>query len=81
MTPNVTDYVAAGYFLSRYGAAQDCTGLQLRRMSMGHDHSQRRFFPETWTLSWSAARLMEPESEEDGEKAGWRPWLLVRYPL
>ncbi len=52
MTTNVTDYVAAGYFLSRYAAAQDCTGLQLRRISMGHDHSQRRFFPETWTLSW-----------------------------
>jgi hypothetical protein len=52
MTTNISDYVASGYFLSRYAGGPDCTGLQLRRISMGHDHSQRRFFPETWTLSW-----------------------------
>ena len=52
MPPSVADYIASGYFLSRYAAAQDRTGLQLRRISMGHDHSQRRFFPETWALSW-----------------------------
>jgi len=52
MTPDVADYVGSGYFLSRYAGAPDCTRLQLRRISMGHDHSLRRFFPETWTLSW-----------------------------
>lgn len=52
MSANAHDYVAAGYFVSRWTGAQDCTGTTLRRISMGHDHSQRRFFPETWTLSW-----------------------------
>jgi hypothetical protein len=47
-----TDYVAAGYFLSCYAGIHDCTGGQLRRITMAHDHSQRRFFPESWTLSW-----------------------------
>jgi hypothetical protein len=46
------DYVAAGYFLSRHTGLRDCTGIQLRRITMAHDHSQRRFFPESWTLSW-----------------------------
>jgi hypothetical protein len=52
MTVHVADYVASGYFLSRYAGTLDCTGIQLRRISMGHDHSQRRFFPESWALSW-----------------------------
>jgi hypothetical protein len=49
---NVQDYVASGYFLSRHTSVQDCTGIQLRRITLAHDHSQRRFFPESWTLSW-----------------------------
>jgi hypothetical protein len=49
---SLRDYVAAGYFLSRHTGAHDCTGLQLRRVTMAHDHSQRRFFPESWALSW-----------------------------
>lgn len=52
MTPSVSDYISSGYFLSRYSGGLDSTGLQLRRISMGHDHSLRRFFPETWALSW-----------------------------
>lgn len=52
MTVHVPDYVASGYFLSRDAGTPDCTGIQLRRISMRHDHSQRRFFPETWALSW-----------------------------
>jgi hypothetical protein len=52
MAAEVRDYIAAGYFLSRWTDEHDCTGTTLRRISMGHDHSQRRFFPETWTLSW-----------------------------
>ncbi|BDG05721.1 hypothetical protein [Anaeromyxobacter oryzae] len=49
---NLQGYVAAGYFVSRWTGAHDCTGTKLRRVSMAHDHSQRRFFPETWALSW-----------------------------
>jgi hypothetical protein len=52
LSANLQDYVAGGYFVSRWTGAQDRTGTTLRRISMGHDHSQRRFFPETWTLSW-----------------------------
>jgi hypothetical protein len=48
----VQDYVASGYFLSRHTGARDCTGIELRRTTLAHDHSQRRFFPETWVLSW-----------------------------
>ena len=46
------NYVAAGFFLSRHVGVHDCTGLELRRITLAHDHSQRRFFPESWTLSW-----------------------------
>lgn len=46
------DYVAAGFFLSRHTGLHDCTGLALRRVTLAHEHSQRRFFPESWTLSW-----------------------------
>jgi hypothetical protein len=49
---NLGDYVAAGYFLSRHAGAHGCTGPELRRVTMAHDHSQRRFFPESWALSW-----------------------------
>lgn len=52
MTVEIRDYIAAGYFLSRWTDERDCTGTTARRVSMGHDHSQRRFFPETWTLPW-----------------------------
>lgn len=49
---DLRNYVAAGYFLSRHAGAHDCTGLELRRITMAHDHSQRRFFPGTWALPW-----------------------------
>ena len=49
---NLGDYAAAGYFLSRHAGAHGCTGPELRRVTMAHDHSQRRFFPESWALSW-----------------------------
>jgi hypothetical protein len=52
MTANLENYVAAGFFLSRHAGLCDCAGLDLRRITMAHDHSQRRFFPESWTLSW-----------------------------
>lgn len=45
-------YIAAGYFLSRVGAAPDCTGTELRPISLARDHSVRRFFPDAWALSW-----------------------------
>ena len=49
---DLREYVAAGYFLSRYTGEHDCSGTELRRVTLAHDHSQRRFFPESWTLSW-----------------------------
>ncbi len=49
---DLQDYVASGYFLSRHVGVRDCTGVELRRVTLAHDHSQRRFFPESWTLSW-----------------------------
>lgn len=49
---NLGDYVAAGYFLCRHTGADDRTGLELRPVTMAHDHSQRRFFPGSWALSW-----------------------------
>jgi hypothetical protein len=52
MTAHVQDYVASGYFLSRYAGIRDCTGIELGRITLAHDHSQRRFFPGSWTLSW-----------------------------
>ncbi len=52
MTTDRRDYVAAGYFLSRWTGEQDCTRVELRRVSLAQDHSQRRFFPDSWTLSW-----------------------------
>jgi hypothetical protein len=52
MTAHLQDYVASGYFLSRHVGVRDCTGIELRRVSLAHDHSQHRFFPESWTLSW-----------------------------
>lgn len=52
MATDLRDYVAAGYFLSRWTGEHDCTGVELRRVTLAQDHSQRRFFPESWTLSW-----------------------------
>lgn len=49
---DLEDYVAAGYFLSRIAGEPDCTGIQLRRVSLGSDHSQRHFFPDAWAISW-----------------------------
>jgi hypothetical protein len=52
VTSDIRQYVSAGYFLSRWTGEHDCTGVELRRITLAHDHSQRRFFPESWTLSW-----------------------------
>lgn len=60
---HLQDYVASGYFLSRHAGVRDCTGIELRRVSLAHDHSQRRFFPESWTLSW-CRELRERRIEE-----------------
>lgn len=54
-TANPRNYVAAGYFLSRDAGARDPTGTELRRITLAHDHSHRRFFPESWALSWCRA--------------------------
>ena len=51
MAMRLEDYLAAGFFLSRHAGVRDCTGVELRRTTLAHDHSQRRFFPESWTLS------------------------------
>lgn len=48
------DYVASGYFISRWTRTRDCTGTELRRVTLAGDHSQRSFFPEPWTLSWTS---------------------------
>lgn len=42
-------YRAAGYFLSRL---VDPLQPGQRTITLGHDHSPRRFFPESWALSW-----------------------------
>jgi hypothetical protein len=52
MTVDLRDYLASGYFLSRHAGLHDCTGIELRRVTLAHDHAQRRFFPQSWTLSW-----------------------------
>jgi len=46
-----TEYIAAGYFLSRL-VGPDCTGTPMRQVTLARDHSLRRFFPNSWTLSW-----------------------------
>jgi hypothetical protein len=43
------DYVSAGYFLS---VLVDPPAPGHRAVTLGSDHSPRRFFPESWTLSW-----------------------------
>lgn len=52
VTTHLQDYIASGYFLSRYTGAVDCTGMTIRRVSLAFDHSQRDFFPDAWALSW-----------------------------
>lgn len=56
---NLRDYVAAGHFLPRHTRGHDCTGVELRRVTLAHDHSQRRFFPESWALSWCSESYEE----------------------
>lgn len=41
-------YLCGGYFLSRL---VDPVRPGTRAITLGHDHTPRRFFPETWTLS------------------------------
>lgn len=55
MAANPRSYVAAGYFLSRDAGRADATEPPLRRITMAHDHTRRRFFPDTWALSWCVA--------------------------
>lgn len=55
MSQNIPDYVAAGYFISRYVGGCDFTGSVLRRTSLAADHSVRKFFPNSWALSWCHA--------------------------
>ncbi|MBF5041577.1 hypothetical protein FGE12_04205 [Aggregicoccus sp. 17bor-14] len=46
------EYVAAGYFLSCESTSRH-GGLDLRSVTLAHDHTRRRFFPATWALSWT----------------------------
>lgn len=48
-TVGPNEYLSAGYFLSRL---VDPVQLGHRAITLGHDHSPRRFFPESWALSW-----------------------------
>lgn len=48
----IEDYVASGYFVSRWTGTRNCTGTELRRVTLASDHSQRSFFPDSWALSW-----------------------------
>ncbi len=59
MTTKIPDYIASGYYLSRIVDSRDCTGVDLRRVTLAADHSQRRFFPHSWTLSWCRASREE----------------------
>ncbi len=63
MTVHLPDYVASGYFLSRDTSLRDCTGIELRRITLAHDHAQRRFFPQTWALSWCSETREERLAE------------------
>jgi hypothetical protein len=63
MTVDLRDYVASGYFLSRHTGLHDCTGVELRRVTLAHDHTQRRFFPQTWALSWCSETREERLAE------------------
>lgn len=59
MAANPRSYVAAGYFLSVDTGVRDVTGTTLRPVTLAHDHTSRRFFPETWALSWCSASREE----------------------
>ncbi|MBK9516173.1 MAG: hypothetical protein IPO09_02245 [Anaeromyxobacter sp.] len=48
-TVGLDEYLSAGYFLSRL---VDPVRPGHRAITLGHDHSPRRFFPESWALSW-----------------------------
>jgi hypothetical protein len=48
-TVGLDEYQSAGYFLSRL---VEPVRLGQRVITLGHDHSPRRFFPESWALSW-----------------------------
>lgn len=50
---DLDDYVAGGYLLSRL-VGPDWTGTRLRRVTVAEDHSPRRCFPDSWTLSWTS---------------------------
>ena len=65
MKTHLPDYVASGYFLSRHVGFRDCTGYELRPTTLAHDHSRRRFFPDSWTLSW-CGETHEQRVEEAG---------------
>lgn len=73
MAIDLSQYVAAGYLLSRLGTEVDCTGVRLRPTSLAADHGQRCFFPDAWALSWTqverAERLREAAMFGVGEDA------------
>ncbi len=49
---DLAEYTAAGYYLSRRTGASDCGGMDLARVTLASNHSERAFFPDDWTLSW-----------------------------
>ena len=55
MIQDAHEYIAGGYFLSRYLGGSDCTGTVLRKTTLARDHSARIFFPDSWALSWGSS--------------------------
>jgi hypothetical protein len=51
-TVQLSDYAAAGFYLSRPTGTEECAGINLARRSLASDPSERAFFPDDWTLSW-----------------------------
>ena len=53
MTIDIGEFIAGGYFLSRH-VGPDWTRTPMRRVTLAHNHTPRRFFPDSWTLSWTS---------------------------
>jgi hypothetical protein len=90
MTTELRHYVAAGYFLSRWTGEHDCTGVELRRVSLGST-SRRACAPPPWpkvARSWDTrflipefgARFNSPESRHLDEVAAYRGDAVAPNP-
>ena len=70
MVVDLSQFVAGGYFLSRY-VGPDWTNTPMRRVTVASDHSPRRFFPDSWTLSW--CDMAEAARQEQAAEFGIAP--------